>query len=540
MNEHDAPKVGSNAFDGDAISRADREFLATLSDHTLARDPLYSMPPPPRPDYEGCTTIADRETVQRACFPAALEWLLVNYAYYTGAFMGKGGIISLVDGEMCSDTSLRKFMLPYAIVWEGERGGIHKDSVVDAWMSDPRRANIDKVQMRPDRSRPTFTEDGLTIYNRYWPPAHPASGSEIETFKTFFARLIPDDVEREWFWNWLAHKTRKPWVPMVAIIMVAEAFGSGRGTLFNILELLFGADYVVPCEFGELTGTSASARFNDRLANALIATVNEAADEDGHQQARRRLTYEALKNAIEPSPTARRRFEAKNQHAYAQRSARSTIIATNHRDVVKLPRDDRRFCVITCGEEMTAAETTEIRAWMAIPENIGALHRALLETPAAPLDVFNPYGRPPPFAGRLEMIGMGETRLEDAYGATVEALEGFSLFTMTQAQRLIGYFGDYKTGDWSDKARHIVAKKAYRLRERGEPNNRIKYLKRDEIIYARTKADQRSWHPADTKMIIKQLERTEAMIVRLVNTGQIDIAARLEEIRRGQEEEDAD
>ena len=39
-------------------------------------------------------------------------------------------------------------------------------------------------------------------------------------------------------------------------------------------------------------------------------------------------TYEALKNAIDPSPTARRRFEAKGQHAYAQRSA--TI--HDHRD----------------------------------------------------------------------------------------------------------------------------------------------------------------------------------------------------------------
>jgi Family of unknown function (DUF5906) len=327
---------------------------------------------------------------------------------------------------------------------------------------------------------------------------------------------------------------------MVAVIMVAEKFGSGRGTLFEILERLFGEDSVMPCEFGELTGKSQGARFNDRLANALIATVNEAADEDGHLQTRRRLTYEALKNAIEPSPTARRRFEAKNQHAYAQRSSRSTLVATNHRDVVKLPRDDRRICVITCGDEMTATETKDIRAWMAVPENIGALHRALLETPAAPLDVFNPYGRPPPFAGRLEMIGMGETRLEDAYGAAIEALQGFPLFTMTQALRLIGYFGDYKTGDWTNMARHTVAKNAYRLRERNEPNNRIKYLKRDEIIYARTKADQHRWRPAETKFIVEQLDQTEKMIVRRINTGQIDINARLEEPRRRREEEDED
>src|SRR5262245_15871018 len=111
---------------------------------------------------------------------------------------------------------------------------------------------------------------------------------------------------------------------------------------------------------------------------------------------------------------------------------------------------------------------------------------------------------------------------------------------MTQAQLLIVYFGDYKTGEWTNMARHTVAKNAYRLRERGEPNNRIKYLKRDEIIYARTKADQQLWRPADTKMIVKQLDMAEAMIVRLVNTGQIDIAPQLEEVRRKQEEEDKD
>jgi Family of unknown function (DUF5906) len=505
------------AFDGEAISRADREFLAKLGDHPLMRNPLYSVPPPPRPDYSGCASIFDRAARQRACFPAALNWMLVNYAYYADAFMGKGGIISLVDGKIGTIAGLRGFMQPYTIVEEGPRGGILKTFVIDTWMSHPFRAHIDAIQTRSDRLRPTFEEEGLHIYNRYWPPAHPTSGGEIKTFEAFFARLIPDDTEREWMWNYLAHKVRRPWVPMIAVIMVAEEFGTGRGTLFDILELLFGEDYVVPCTFGELTGTAAGARFNDRIANALIATVNEAADEDGHQQARRRLNYEALKNAIEPSPTARQRFEAKGQHAYAQRSARTTMIATNHRDVVKLPPEDRRFSVVTCGSKMTPFERTEIRAWMAVPENIGALHRALLMRPAVPLEVFDPYGDPPPFAGRLEMIGMGETRLEDAYGAAMDALDGCPLFTMPQMRRLIAYFGDFRTGDWSDKARHTVAKNAYRLRERNEPNNRIKYRKRQEIVYACTKTDQQHWHGVDTELIIRQLDIAEERVTQVIN-----------------------
>jgi len=431
--------------------------------------------------------------------------------------MGKGGIISLVDGKIGTIVGLRGFMQPYTVIEEGPNGGLRKTSVVDAWMSHPLRAHIDEVQTRSDRLRPTYTQDGITVYNRYWPPAHPTGGGDIETFEAFFVRLVPDDTEREWMWNYLAHKARKPWVPMIAVIMVAEEFGTGRGTLFEILERLFGEDYVVPCTFGEITGTAAGARFNDRLANALIATVNEAADEDGHHQARRRLNYEALKNAIEPSPTARHRFEAKGQHAYAQRSARTIMIATNHRDVVKLPPTNRRFCVIACGSKMTLIERADIRAWMGVPENIGALHRALLMRPAVPLDVFDPYGDPPPFAGRLKMIGMGETRLEDAYGTAIDALDGCPLFTMTQMQRLIAYFGDFKTGDWSDKARHTVAKNAYRLRERSEPNNRIKYRKRQEIIYARTNADQLRWRGVDTELIIRRLDMAEERVTQVVN-----------------------
>jgi hypothetical protein len=214
------------------------------------------------------------------------------------------------------------------------------------------------------------------------------------------------------------------------------------------------------------------------------------------------------------------------------------IISTQHRDVVKLPWSDRRFSVLTCGKRMTKEDTARIRAWMAVLENIGALYRALLNTPAVPKTEFDPFDEPPPFAGRREMIGMGKSRLEDSYEAAIDALDGFPLFTMAQAQRLISYFGDFKTGDWSDKARHTVAKNAYRLRERNAPNNRIKYLKKHEVIYARTKADQRRWHPADTAFIIEQLDKTEKMIVSLVNTGLTDIEARLEEIRRQQEEED--
>jgi hypothetical protein len=239
-----------------------------------------------------------------------------------------------------------------------------------------------------------------------------------------------------------------------------------------------------------------------------------------------------VKNSIDPSPTARRRFEAKGQHAYAQRSAMSTMVATNHRDVVKLPRDDRRVSVLTCGGRMSEEQTTKIRAWMADPANIGALYRELLNAPAVPTSEFDPFGEPPLFAGRCEMIGMGRSWLEDAYDAAIEALDSFPLFTMTQAQKLINYLAAHTGGDLG-RVRHMVAKNAYRLRQRDESNNRLKYRKRQEVIYARTRAEQQRWREADAAMIIKVLDRAEERVTQVINAER-DVLADLAK-RRAQD-----
>ena len=71
---------------------------------------------------------------------------------------------------------------------------------------------------------------------------------------------------------------------------------------------------------------------------------------------------------------------------------------TNHPDAIKLPKDDRRFSVVTCGAPMTIEERETLRAWMADPANIGALYRAMLDAPAVLPEVFDPTAcrRPSP------------------------------------------------------------------------------------------------------------------------------------------------
>ncbi len=127
--------------------------------------------------------------------------------------------------------------------------------------------------------------------------------------------------------------------------------------------------------------------------------------------------------------------------------------------------------------------------------------------------------------------------MEDAYEAAIDALEGFPLFTMTQAQaadRLLRRLHE----------RRLVEPGAAHRRQERLPAARagradIRHRKRKEIIYARTEAEQQRWLPADKAMIVAALDRTEERVVRVINSGQDDIAAQLKEAgRRPPNEED--
>ena len=73
--------------------------------------------------------------------------------------------------------------------------------------------------------------------------------------------------------------------------------------------------------------------------------------------------------------------------------------------------------------------------------------------------------------------------------------------------------------------RHAIAKRAYRRRERDEPDNRLKYRGRQEIIYARTEPERRRWRPADREMVVAALNRTEEQITRIMRSDNDPLAS---------------
>ena len=114
------------------------------------------------------------------------------------------------------------------------------------------------------------------------------------------------------------------------------------------------------------------------------------------------------------------------------------------------------------------------------------------------------------------------------------------LFTLTQARaadrllrrRLNGGGGN------QDRAKHTITKRAKRLRDRGEPYDRIWYRNRQDILYARTAGERQRWRAADRELVVAALERTEERVALVINAGAGDRAAFLKALRKPQSGEE--
>ena len=92
----------------------------------------------------------------------------------------------------------------------------------------------------------------------------------MQPFLDFGERLIPDKRQREWFYDHMAHKQWKPWIPGQAVLFVADneegvregEFGTGRGTLFKIAHKLYGEDYAKAQSFDMIDGSSSQSRLH--------------------------------------------------------------------------------------------------------------------------------------------------------------------------------------------------------------------------------------------------------------------------------------
>lgn len=369
------------------------------------------------------------------------------------------GCTGPTDGMAMS--AFRDKYLPHHMIEIGPRGGEKKINPVDAWLNAHDKVVVAGIQLRPDMTRPLFVEDGDTFINTYRPPVHEAEGGEVDTFMEFMDHLIPDEDEQNYFLDWLAFKYCNPHIPGPGIVMVARRYGTGRGTLGDILRRLFGERYARDVPFEVLTGKTYQSQYNDWQAGSLLAMVNESMEASGGRAYKARLAaYEALKEKVDPRATLRL-ITVKGVPSFYAPVFTSVLVFTNHADGVPMSDDDRRFYVITNGDPAPAAFWAVLNEWMKSERNMSALAWLLRNRDTSR---YNPYAPPPPTQAKAHMVDAGLSDLDHYIDEAFEQLKG-EIYTPKQITQMVARAGSAEDlpPHWRDVVRRETANRGYRI-----------------------------------------------------------------------------
>jgi hypothetical protein len=327
-------------------------------------------------------------------------------------------------------TNMRLTHLRHAYEREGPRGGVVKINPVDAWLNHGQREDVDGYRFMPHRTPGIYHQLGIRAINSYHKPVHPEPETDTESYFTnlwydFVDHLLPEEQERDWFLDWLAHKVQNPEVPGVAVLMVARVFGVGRGTLFEIIEHLFTQRYVASVTADTLMGNGSQSQYTDWMANKLFITVDEIlpeGDDGGSMAWRRKKAYEKLKERIDPKPR-QMQIVQKGKPNYNDIVYATFIMATNHENALPIPEGDRRIVVLSNNdvkldatgpliENINRARNPEMD-----PQFISVIHRTLMERDVSD---FNAHVAKR-FKGKVQMLEANVTEFDSI---VVDALEG--------------------------------------------------------------------------------------------------------------------
>jgi hypothetical protein len=296
------------------------------------------------------------------------------------------------------------------------------------WERDTATLKADYAAMRPDHPEDDIISIGdETVMNTYLPPEHVDTGNECGTFLEFINHLLPVRREQFIFLDWLSHKLLNPGDRMHGMVMVTPAYGTGRGTLVQIMQKLFGIEYVNEVELSDLIGTGGQSQFNSYMADSLIVTVAEALEEreDISKWAARHVAYERLKVVCDPVSN-RAHVRRKYGRNSTEQIFASLFISSNHTDALAIEPGDRRLIVLdNCELPLVQAELDlygRIHAWKDDPANIAALYTFMCTR--AKQAAYEPFGEPPMTPAKERMIEAGQSDVDRLFELFVEQAEG--------------------------------------------------------------------------------------------------------------------
>lgn len=404
-------------FPADLASNDNIEALGTL----LAERPAAAMFARPEPVLRRQRSMElDRHGVYEDNYGIVLD----RYIYVAELDTVADVVTNRFDIPLAN---FRNMMAPYYTVELGPKKGETLHYLADQWLRDKDRREVRLALMRPDKPYPLYEEKGDGYFNTYRDHDLPTHGQPALGFD-LLEKLLPVPAERHYFTQWLSFKVQFPDTRGPGVMMVAnDSYGTGRGTLIELVSKMFAPGLVREIDFETLAGRGTQGQYNEWLADAVIVAVNEAQEVTGSAWRNRTNLYEHLKEVIDPGKHSVY-VKRKGLKNYMGRTSASLLIMTNHADSVAIPKGDRRIAVLENGEKQPQEYWNRFRAWMAEDANVGAFVEQLKKYP---LDGYQPYAPPPMTHAKTDMIDASTSALDQAVNHVLDAMTG-SLLTREQ------------------------------------------------------------------------------------------------------------
>ena len=404
-------------FPADLASNDNIEALGTL----LAERPAAAMFARPEPVLRRQQALElDRHGVYEDNYGIVLD----RYIYVAELDTVADVVTNRFDIPLAN---FRNMMAPYYTVELGPKKGETLHYLADQWLRDKDRREVRLALMRPDKPYPLYEEKGDGYFNTYRDHDLPTHGQPALGFD-LLEKLLPVPAERHYFTQWLSFKVQFPDTRGPGVMMVAnDSYGTGRGTLIELVSKMFAPGLVREIDFETLAGRGTQGQYNEWLADAVIVAVNEAQEVTGSAWRNRTNLYEHLKEVIDPGKHSVY-VKRKGLKNYMGRTSASLLIMTNHADSVAIPKGDRRIAVLENGEKQPQEYWNRFRAWMAEDANVGAFVEQLKKYP---LDGYQPYAPPPMTHAKVDMIDASTSSLDQAVNHVMDAMTG-SLLTREQ------------------------------------------------------------------------------------------------------------
>ena len=150
--------------------------------------------------------------------------------------------------------------------------------------------------------------------------------------------ILPIEVEREWFYSWMAFNIQKPGTRCkVTPLLIATDHGTGRGWVVQLMGLLLGSWNCNKTKMSTLNGESGAGQFQDYMNNSLLCCIEEVKDGDKRYGVTDTIRDYLTENTLEINL----KYGAK-----ATKSIYTNFFwMSNHSDAVVLTEEDRRINV---------------------------------------------------------------------------------------------------------------------------------------------------------------------------------------------------